>query len=462
MWCLGINRFIFHTYAHQPWLDKVPGMTMGQWGTHFGRTNTWWEQSKPWMQYIARSQYLLQQGHTVADVLFFAGEAAPERRHLPAGTQGQGLRVRRRRHRSDHEALGQGRADPHAGRRQLPHARAARHRMDDARAGEEGRANWSRPGRRSWGRSRRNRRVWPTIRRAMPKWPRSPTKFGERRRANMRLATERSLRAARSRRFWPPMKVKPDFAARRRQGQARLHPSRSRWRRTSTSSPIRSTCPRRSIAAFRVTGRLPELWDAETGAIQPAPMWRVEDGRTIVTLNLEQAGSVFVVFRQAGRLRRPIRSSRSRVRADAAARKTPKLEIRKAVYGDFSKPDGGKVDVTAKLAELVKDGELEVTADNDLAGDPAVQRRQAVASRLRSRRRGQVDHGCREPDVAIARRGNARHAARAAFVARRRATLPDCRRSRPLHRDPPHRNATRPSTIEPTSQARRADRAPGT
>ena len=77
MWCLGLNRFIFHTYVHQPWLDKFPGMTMGQWGTHFGRTNTWWELSKPWMQYIARSQFLLQQGHTVADVLFFAGEAAP-------------------------------------------------------------------------------------------------------------------------------------------------------------------------------------------------------------------------------------------------------------------------------------------------------------------------------------------------------------------------------------------------
>ena len=109
-------------------------------------------------------------------------------------------------------------------------------------------------------------------------------------------------------------------------------------------------CPRTVDCAFRVAGRVPELWDAETGAIEPAPMWRVEDGRTIVTLNLEQAGSVFVVFRQAANARRPIRSSKidrhGRRRATA-----PKLEIRKAVYGDFSKPDGGKVDVTAKLAE---------------------------------------------------------------------------------------------------------------
>ncbi len=77
VWCAGVNRFIFHTYAHQPWMDKAPGMTMGQWGTHFGRTNTWWEQSRAWMQYIARSQYLLQQGRSVADVLFFGGEASP-------------------------------------------------------------------------------------------------------------------------------------------------------------------------------------------------------------------------------------------------------------------------------------------------------------------------------------------------------------------------------------------------
>ena len=52
-------------------------MTMGRWGTHFGRTNTWWEPSCPWLTYIARSQSLLQQGQPVADMLFFGGEAAP-------------------------------------------------------------------------------------------------------------------------------------------------------------------------------------------------------------------------------------------------------------------------------------------------------------------------------------------------------------------------------------------------
>jgi hypothetical protein len=27
--CEGINRFIFHTTTHQPWLNVLPGMTMG-------------------------------------------------------------------------------------------------------------------------------------------------------------------------------------------------------------------------------------------------------------------------------------------------------------------------------------------------------------------------------------------------------------------------------------------------
>ena len=79
VWCQGVNRYIFHSFAHQPWLDKYPGMTMGQWGSHFNRCNTWWNQSKSWMQYIARSQFLLQHGNFIADVLCYIGESVPGR-----------------------------------------------------------------------------------------------------------------------------------------------------------------------------------------------------------------------------------------------------------------------------------------------------------------------------------------------------------------------------------------------
>lgn len=74
---LGINRLVLHGWVHQPWLDVRPGMTMGQYGSHFGRTNTWWEPGKEWLAYIARCQFLLQYGEAVNDVLVFAGNAAP-------------------------------------------------------------------------------------------------------------------------------------------------------------------------------------------------------------------------------------------------------------------------------------------------------------------------------------------------------------------------------------------------
>ena len=127
MWCLGINRFIFHTYAHQPWLDKVPGMTMGQWGTHFGRTNTWWELSRPWMKYIARSQFLLQQGHTVADILFFGGEAGPNGGVLRPELKAKGYEYDAIGTDLIMKFVGQGWADLHARWRQLPAARFTRH-----------------------------------------------------------------------------------------------------------------------------------------------------------------------------------------------------------------------------------------------------------------------------------------------------------------------------------------------
>ncbi len=75
-WAEGITRFIFHTYVHQPW-DVAPGLALSYHGFDFNRLNTWWSQSKTYMDYLARSQYLLQQGQNVADVLVFTGESSP-------------------------------------------------------------------------------------------------------------------------------------------------------------------------------------------------------------------------------------------------------------------------------------------------------------------------------------------------------------------------------------------------
>jgi hypothetical protein len=51
-------------------------------------------------------------------------------------------------------------------------------------------------------------------------------------------------------------------------------------------------------ASFRVTGRAPELWHAETGNSEPVS-YKIADGRTTVPLHLEPWGTVFVVFRKA-------------------------------------------------------------------------------------------------------------------------------------------------------------------
>ena len=65
----GLNRFVIHTSVHQPLDDKKPGFSLGPFGQYFTRQETWAEQAKPWMDYLARSCYLLQQGKFVADVL---------------------------------------------------------------------------------------------------------------------------------------------------------------------------------------------------------------------------------------------------------------------------------------------------------------------------------------------------------------------------------------------------------
>ena len=62
--CAGVNRMVLHRFVQQPWDDKYkPGATMGRWGTHFDRTQTWWEPAKALVEYWQRCQALLQWGN---------------------------------------------------------------------------------------------------------------------------------------------------------------------------------------------------------------------------------------------------------------------------------------------------------------------------------------------------------------------------------------------------------------
>jgi hypothetical protein len=69
IFALGANRFQIHRFAMQRFAQLTPGMMMGGWGQQYDRTQTWWEWSKPWHNYLARCQFMLRRGPVVTDVL---------------------------------------------------------------------------------------------------------------------------------------------------------------------------------------------------------------------------------------------------------------------------------------------------------------------------------------------------------------------------------------------------------
>jgi len=70
----GINRVVIHESTHQPLIGKEPGLSLGPFGQWFNRNETWAEQAGPWIDYISRCSYLLQQGRFGADLVYFYGE----------------------------------------------------------------------------------------------------------------------------------------------------------------------------------------------------------------------------------------------------------------------------------------------------------------------------------------------------------------------------------------------------
>jgi hypothetical protein len=366
-WCGGVNRFILHCYAHQPWLDQVPGMTMGRWGTHFGRTNTWWEQSRAWLTYMARSQSLLQQGQPVADVLFFGGEASPG-----GGVHRPDLKAKG----YDYDACGtdllpaltvrDGRIVTPAGTSyrllvlpETPWMTPALARIVRDLVGKGATVMASKP-RKSPGLS-----GFPACDAEVGKiadevWGEGA---GEHVFGAGRVLAGRSVEEA-----LKQLALAPDCVAagggtplpfiHRRIGSADVYLVSNQEARA-----------RRVECTFRVAGRQPELWDAETAAIVDAACWSSENGRTRVTLDLDQSGSVFVVFR------RPVSATASRVNSFTspparAPFHTPVVKICSATYGSLQ-CGPGLADVTEPLRRLIRDGRLETIDYRNFAGDPA-------------------------------------------------------------------------------------------
>jgi alpha-L-rhamnosidase len=75
---LGVTRFCIHTSPHQPTQVPPPGIALApQLGQAFVRTEPWAGMAGPWVDYLARCSWLLNQGEPAVDVAVFVGEEAP-------------------------------------------------------------------------------------------------------------------------------------------------------------------------------------------------------------------------------------------------------------------------------------------------------------------------------------------------------------------------------------------------
>lgn len=373
----GVNRYIFHSYAHQPWTVKSPGMTMGQWGFHFNRHNTLWNNYSAWLDYVKRAQFMLQQGRFVADALYVARENTPSSAHwsptLPTGYRGDCCDAR--------SLIEQ--VTVRDGRVVFPHGMS--YAMLIASQTQE---------------------VSPALLRKLRalaqdgavillgQRPQSPLGLSNYPAVDAEVAAlvaelwgdldgkERSSRAlGRGRVYFgvspqvvlDDLALPPDVSFVFEGRTGRVH---SLHRRTDEGVDIYFVSNQLDrfvefTGEFRVSGRLPELWDAEKGSMQPAPAFSEQDGLTRVPLRLQAAESVFVVFRQARPS--PHVTAYSWAAAGGEQIERPELIIDKAEYNAIEGP-GGR-DVTELLRSQVKDGFIAMQATNrNLGGDPTPMR----------------------------------------------------------------------------------------
>jgi hypothetical protein len=71
--CAGVNRFVFHTFAHQALGDAYkPGVSFGPYGVFWHRNQTWWPMVSAYHHYLTRCSELLRQGVSVSDLLYLS------------------------------------------------------------------------------------------------------------------------------------------------------------------------------------------------------------------------------------------------------------------------------------------------------------------------------------------------------------------------------------------------------
>jgi len=74
--CAGLNRTYFHTFTCSPPEMGLPGQEYFA-GTHVNPQVTWWKQNGAFINYLHRTQSVVQEGKFVADVLYYYGDHVP-------------------------------------------------------------------------------------------------------------------------------------------------------------------------------------------------------------------------------------------------------------------------------------------------------------------------------------------------------------------------------------------------
>jgi hypothetical protein len=295
----GINRIVIHESAHQPLVGKAPGLTLGPYGQWFNRNETWAEEAGPWIEYLARSSYMLQQGHFAADILYFYGEdsnltaifqnSAP---NLPAGYGFDYVNADALIHMF-HSVNGRittasGMSyrllvlDPYSRHMSLPVLRAIESLV------------------------RQGAVVCGAKPIDTPSLADEPAEFA---RLNDELfgdgtgvhsigkgrvyAGDDAATALQS------MRVAADFDHSKPEADARIAFVHRRLAGADIYFLDNRNDRNETVdASFRIAGKIPELWHAETGKSE-AVSYKIADGRTQIPLHLEPWGTVFVVFRRA-------------------------------------------------------------------------------------------------------------------------------------------------------------------
>ena len=374
----GVNRIIYHRFTHQPWPGKkyVPGMTMGRWGMHLDRNQTWWDYAQPWFAYQTRCQAMLQRGVYVADVLFFCGEQAP---NDGGNTDGGGAAMFR---------------CPKG----LSHDNCATDAIYALKVGEDGKLV-------SPGGVRYSMLVVPEVEMMTPKMleailaladggakvvgGKRPVRApglsfgadGDRRVRELaaKLWEHRNFIVGTPEEAVKKLAIKEDVRAESKMPEAWrfawIHRAEkgADWYFVCTANPEETEIE----VSFNQTGKVPELWDAEKATIADAGIWREEGGRTFVTIPMSVSGSKFVVFRRSSAGVRHIVAAKGDFADEklSVADESSRPVFKRAIYGVIENGkmvEGLSMDVTAKMNAAVKDGVFSATLSNGFFGrDPA-------------------------------------------------------------------------------------------